>query len=431
MKKTKVNNGINTLALFGGNPVHEKEWPSWPRAGMAAQRALLNVLHSDRWTVSARSRKETYYEKTFSEEFAHYIGKKHGVSCSSGSAALKIALQAIDLKNNDEVIVPNLTWVAVGSVVAHLGGIPVCSDIENDSLAMSVEFTRSLITPKTKAIIVAHMYSSRVHMKLFRELCDEHKISLIEDGSQAHGARLEGGKIGSFGDISIFSMQQTKLLTGGEGGIALTDSYDLYMKMQQLRTDGRIYGGKDSSGFYQLKSLDTVLGSNLCMSEFHAVILIEGLNRLDRENQHRRHSVKVLRELISEFEGFSILDDILEPSNGKTYYKLALTFSEEIFEKIPAPLMAEILSCELNLPVETLDTPLSYRKELTTYIKRKISSMPQDDFSKTNKVIKHTITLPHYCLLGVDKDLHAITKALRKVLSCAKYLRNEVVNGIS
>ncbi|MGL1957105.1 MAG: aminotransferase class I/II-fold pyridoxal phosphate-dependent enzyme [Colwellia sp.] len=436
MDNFKSKNKINTLALYGGNAEHEEEWPSWPRAGMSAQRAILDVLHSDRWTVSARTRKEVSYEKKFAEKFSSFIGKNYGVSCSSGSAALKIALQAIGIKPNDEVIIPSLTWVAVGSVVAQLGGIPIFTDIDSTSLTMSVEHTKSLITSKTKAIIVAHMYSSRANMPLFRSICDEHNLPLIEDGSQAHGASIEEKKIGAFGDISIFSMQQTKLLTSGEGGIALTDSPQTYSDMQQFRADGRIYGQKDSSGFTKLEDINSLLGSNLCMSEFHAAILLEGIERLDIENKHRYSNIILLKEQIADIKGISIVEDTLEPKGGKTYYKIPIVFSKEYFEGISTKLLAEILSFELNLPVDPLDTPLHKKTALMSCIKTSISddalnkSLP-DSFPLVEIAVNSIVTLPHYCLLGVEKDIRAITRALSKVSSCSSLIAKHILKGSS
>jgi dTDP-4-amino-4,6-dideoxygalactose transaminase len=231
----------NELAVFGGTPVRHRPWPKWPMATPATQRNVLEVLHSGKWTISGWSDASDTFERRVSRAFAEYVGRRYCVACSHGSAALSIALQALEVGPGDDVILTGLTWVACPSAVARVGARPILVDIDADSLCASASAIERAITPKTRAILMIHMYSSICDATAYVDVARRHGIALIEDASQAHGASWRGQAIGSFGEISIFSTQQSKLLTSGEGGLCVTDDPVLYTRLQQLRADGRQY----------------------------------------------------------------------------------------------------------------------------------------------------------------------------------------------
>lgn len=413
------------LALKGGQPVHEKEWPQWPRAGMMAQRAMLDVLHSGKWSISARTQRAKSYEREFGESFADFVGRQYAVPCASGSAALSIALQALDIGPGDEVIVPGLTWVACASAVTRLGAIPILVDVDSASLCISPTAVSKAISSATRAILAVHMYSSRADIPELQSLCDQHGLHLVEDASQAHGAKLGQQRVGSFGSISIFSFQQTKLLAAGEGGIALTDDIALYQRLQQLRADGRRYGSADSDQvFFDLDDVGGVFGCNYCMSEFHAAILIEGLNRLDRENIHRSAMLSKLHSGLQQIDGVDLVLDNLAPAEGATHYKLVLRFGLQTDWRIGPELLAMALSAELFLPIEPLDRPLNrnplYTPLDSALIKRQPAGASQwnpkrFDLSQAIDAWQQCVALPHQCLLGSKDDVDAILEALFKI----------------
>lgn len=416
-KNVPTKTSVNELAIYGGTPVYSNVWPQWPRAGMFAQRAILDVLHSDRWSISARTKREKSYERLFGYQFAKYIGRSYAVPCSSGSAALRISLQALGICPGDEIIVPGLTWVAVASSVVHLGAIPVLADIGMDSFCITAETIKPLISTKTRAVIAAHMYSSRADMKDITDLCRKHSLLLIEDASQAHGACLNNTKVGNFGDISVFSFQQTKLLTSGEGGIALTDDLRLYERLQQLRSDGRVYKEQKKSPYNELTPVGDVLGSNFCMSEFHAAILTEGLKRLDHENIHRRSSKKYLKTQLSEVSDVYIRQDDLPLEEGRTCYKIPITFEGEDYKLIGPERLAKMLSTELNLLIEPLDKPLDRNKLFCqdSFGFSKEYSPTKCMLPRAHEAWSTSVCLPHFCLLGINEDVDIIVHAIKKV----------------
>ncbi|MDB5692671.1 MAG: kanB [Alphaproteobacteria bacterium] len=392
----------------------------------------MEILHSSRWTITARSRHPDSYERRFGTAFAHSVRRAFGVPCSSGSAALTIALQAVGIGPGDEVIVPGLTWVACASAVAHLGAVPVLADICPTSLCMAPEAVEAAITPATRAVLAVHMYASRVDVGRLQNICDERGLLLIEDASQAHGGSLSEGVIGSFGVISIFSFQQTKLLAAGEGGIAVTDDPGLFDKLQKFRADGRIYSDAPlDGGFYDLSDIGGVMGRNLCMSEFHAAILLEGVQRLDSENRHRATMAGELSSRLDAIGGMAIVrDDLAEPDGG-TFYKIPLSMDDEALLRLGPVLVSRALSAELNLPIAPLDLPLDrnplYQPLTSPLIARTPGLADHVDpqrFQLPNAVAAwgRCIALPHECLLGGLPEVDAIAAGIEKLRAQASRL---------
>lgn len=414
------------LALLGGAASHVRQWPTWPRAGKEAQRGLLNVLHSAKWTISGRSRLMPSQERQFAERFAAYVGRGYGVPCASGTAALTIALQSLDVAFGDEVIVPALTWVACASAVANLGAVPVVVDVDPDSWCASLEAVRSAITPRTRAVLGVHMYASRIDAKALERLCAEHGLPLIEDASQAHGAWLGNSRVGAFGAVSVFSFQQSKLLTSGEGGIAVTDDPALFRRMQQLRADSRVYAEMDGDKwrFTELAVGGDVMGRNLCMTEFQAVLLLEGLGRLDAENEHRLAMANLLGARLADLGWVSLVRDRLTPQDGATFYKCPLRFSDPRLVALGPEILARALTAELDLLVEPLDRPLPraplYRIDRSAVVAR-VPELAQRaapnrfDTPVADAAWRSAVVLPHPCLMASPLDVEAIIAALEKV----------------
>lgn len=141
----------------------------------------------------------------------------------------------------DEVIVPGLTWVANASAVVRANAVPVLVDIDPETLCLSVEATRRALSSRTRAVCVVHLYSSMADMDGYRALAAEAGVPLVEDCAQAHGAAWRDARAGTLGTVGVFSMQQTKVLTAGEGGAVITASAELARRLEQLHADGRVF----------------------------------------------------------------------------------------------------------------------------------------------------------------------------------------------
>ncbi|MEM4678904.1 MAG: DegT/DnrJ/EryC1/StrS family aminotransferase, partial [Candidatus Jordarchaeales archaeon] len=168
----------------------------------------------------------------FEKLFAQFLGVKHAVAVSSGTAALHASLISLGVGPGDEVIVPSFTFSATANVVLHVGAKPVFVDIDLDTYTMDPNEVRRALTPKTKAIIPVHLYGHPADMKPIMELAEDNNVYVIEDCAQAHGAEYEGVKVGGIGHLGCFSFYPTKIITTGEGGMVTTNSEELAEKIR-------------------------------------------------------------------------------------------------------------------------------------------------------------------------------------------------------
>jgi perosamine synthetase len=203
------------------------------------------------------------YIQKFEKSFAEYIGVKHALTTSSCTGALHLSLVALGIGSGDEVIVPDISWVATASVVKYVGAEPVFADILSDSWCIDPSSMEKHITGKTKAIIPVHLYGQPAQMDAVLEVARKHGLKVIEDAAPSIGAEYEGQKTGSFGDISGFSFQGAKLMVTGEGGMLVTDNSELFEKVIHFAEHGRSSTGFDITdvGFkYKMSNIQAALG---------------------------------------------------------------------------------------------------------------------------------------------------------------------------
>ena len=179
------------------------------------------------------------YLTRFEQDFAAFVGGKHAMACSSGTGALTIALTALEIGPGDEVIVPDLTWVATANAVRYVGATPIFADIELDTWNIDVKSAEALITPRTKAIMPVHMYGHPARIDGVMALARKRGLYVIEDAAPAIGAEWQGQRCGSFGDFAAFSFQGAKLLVTGEGGMLVCSNPQLYEKALKVWDQGR------------------------------------------------------------------------------------------------------------------------------------------------------------------------------------------------
>lgn len=260
------------------------------------KRSIVNVLESGRFVKGPKV-------KEFEEKFSGYCGVRYGIGVNSGTSAIYLALKALDLDKNDEVIVPSYSFIASATPILFAGANPVFVDVRGDYL-MDMEDLEKRITDKTKAVICVHLYGQMCEMKRLLELKEKHNFYLIEDACQAHGAEYGGKKSGSFGDISCFSFFPSKNITVcGDGGMAITNDHELKYKTDMLRDHGRDYSTDEG------KFKSTVLGLNFRMSEISAAMGIEQLKHIDAWTARRRKIAKIYDKLLT--------NKIMKPSENQ------------------------------------------------------------------------------------------------------------------
>lgn len=212
------------------------------------------------------------YIDKFEQEFSNYIKMKYGVATSNGTTALHLALMALDIKENDEVIIPDLTFAATINAVLHANAIPVIVDVDEDSWCINPKEIEKAITYKSKAIIPVHLYGQSCDMDTIMDIAKKYNLKVIEDCAEAHGAKFNGKKVGSFGDVSCFSFFGNKIITTGEGGMCLTDSVEINDKLRQLRDHGMSK---------KRKYWHDMIGYNYRMTNIQAAIGCAQLERID------------------------------------------------------------------------------------------------------------------------------------------------------
>lgn len=416
----------SALASEGGAPVRDTPWPAWPRLTPAAERELLRAVRSGRWTVSGAYTGEEPYERRFARAFADFHGVEHCVPTCHGSSALVVALEALGVGPGDEVLVPGLTWVACASSVAGVGAVPVLVDVDPRTLCISAAAAEAALSERTAAIMLVHLFCSAADLDAFEALSRSRGIPLLEDCSQAHGAVWRGRRVGSFGTVSAFSFQQTKLLTCGEGGAALSSDPRLAERMEELRADGRRYVAQPRIGQLDLAEIGATQGRNYCLSELHAALLVEGLGRLDEENAIRRANVELLRTHLGDIDGVEIIEQPAQLEEP-TYYHLCLRLDPERFGASSVDPVAEALTAELGVHVEPVDRPLN---DNPLYDPRRSSRTDPDalavfdptrfELPAATEARRTCLTMPHRVLLGEDGDMETIALALAKVQAHAR-----------
>lgn len=412
----------STLAVQGGRPVRQKPWPTWPQPAPGALGALEQVLHSGRWAISGHYTGDRSFERRFADAFAAYNGVRFCVPTASGTASLMVALEACGIGAGDEVIIPGLTWVANASTVAGVNAAPVLADVDRKSFCMDPAAAEALIGPRTAAVVVVHLYAAVADLGALMAVADRHGLALIEDCAQSPGAMYRDRRVGTFGQLGTFSMQQTKPLTSGEGGAVITDSPELARAAEHLRADGRSYAeSPPRAGHMELVETAEVMGSNRCLSEFQAAVLFAQLPVLEEQHAHRRRNLHVLDGLLREV-GFTPQETSPE-TTARTVYEYAMEIPEDL-SRVSLDIVAEALSAELGLVVEPGYPSLNSTKLYDPASRRRFSALSglADRFSLdrfslpvSEAVARRLLTIHHSALLGDAGDMHDIAAACAKI----------------
>ncbi len=211
------------------------------------------------------------YVSQFEALFADYCGSRYAVATSNGTAALHLALLALDIHQGDEVIVPSLTFIATANSVTYTGAKPVFVDSDPETWNIDPNLIEEAITPNTKAIIPVHLYGHPADMDPILDIASSNKLAVIEDAAEAHGAEYKGEKVGSIGDIGIFSFYGNKIITTGEGGMIVTDDSHIAERVRLLRD----HGMSSSKRYWH-----PVLGYNYRLTNIQAAIGVAQVEKI-------------------------------------------------------------------------------------------------------------------------------------------------------
>ena len=242
------------------------------------------------------------FHERFEQAFAAYCGRSHAVALPSCTSALHLALLALGIGEGDEVIVPDVTWIASVAPVRYVGATPIFADIDAENWCLSPQAFAEAITPRTKAAIVVDLYGSMPDWGHIAQIARGHGVVLIEDAAEAIGSRWKDRPAGSFGVMSTFSFHGSKTLTTGEGGMLLVDDDQLLARVLKLRDHGR---KPDDIMFF-----NDELGWKYKMSSMQAALGLAQLERVDELVNGKRQNFSRYRQELSDWNQGSLIADI-------------------------------------------------------------------------------------------------------------------------
>lgn len=220
--------------------------------------------------------KKDIFINRFESKFSSYLKKKYCITVSHCTDAIHLALLAIGIKEGDEVIVPDFTWVASAAPIKYLRAKPVFIDVRKDSWCINEELIEKKISKRTKAIIVVDLLGNMPNWNKIIKIAKKNKIKIIEDAAESIGAKYKNKLAGSFGDISLFSLNATKLIMSGQGGIFCTNNLEYYKKAKLLKNHGI---DQEKTGKYYWS---TILGYNYNWTNFQAALAISQFNKINK-----------------------------------------------------------------------------------------------------------------------------------------------------
>lgn len=236
------------------------------------------------------------YVTGFEEAFAEFCGTDHAVTCSNGTTALHLALLALGVKPGDEVIVPTLTYVATANAVIYCGAQPVFVDSEPETWNMDPAQIEALITPRTRGILVVHLFGHPVDMDLILDIAWRHGLFVLEDAAEAHGAEYKGRRVGSIGHAATFSFFGNKIITTGEGGMVTTNDRALADEVRRLKNHGM-----DPNRKYWFPTV----GYNYRLTNVASAIGLAQLEKIDWHLERRQQIATWYREFLADVPGLA------------------------------------------------------------------------------------------------------------------------------
>ena len=326
----------------------------------------------------------------FEKDFAKFCGAQHCVAFNSGTSALHIALLLLGVGPGDEVITTPFTFVATSWAISYVGAKPVYEDIDDATFNLDPKVIEKAITPKTKAILPVHLYGQPFDVGAILEICRQHKLPLVEDAAQAHGAKFQGKVIGTFGEISCFSFYPGKNLgAAGEGGALVTNNADFAKRARALREHGST-----------VRYYHDEIGYNYRMEGIQGAVLGVKLPHLEKWTQARRRVAHRYHQLLQD----TPLQLPLEASFAESAYHLFVVRHPRR-DDLKAHLDANGVGCALHYPL-----PLHLQKCYASL------GYQAGDFPISEKAGRECLSLPIYPEL-TDPQLERVAAVVKDFFS--------------
>ncbi len=391
---------MEQLAILGGKPVrNEKIYYGRQCIDEDDINAVTNVLRGPYITCGP---KVAEAEKRLAE----YVGAKHAMVCSNGTAALHCACIAAGIGPGDEVITTPITFAASANCALYCGAKPVFADIDPKTYNIDPESIRAHITPKTKAVVAVDFTGQAVRIKEIQKICDEFGLVFIEDAAHAIGTCYNGAHVGSLADMTCFSFHPVKTVTSGEGGAITTNNDDYYKKLMLAHAHGitrdeSLMEDAPHEGIWYYEQIS--LGYNYRMTDFQSALLLSQLKKLERFKQRRQEIVCKYNEAFKDVPGIIVQKEIPESDTCRHLYIIRLDLDKltctrrQFFDAMSA----ENVQCQIHyVPVYWFPhyKHLGYEKGLCPH---------------AEEIYKGIMSIPLYPLMSdedVDDTIHAVKK---------------------
>lgn len=301
---------FDKLALFGGKKIRNKPYKPPQMIDQKEKKAVMRVLDSKELSGFLASPGKKFFGGKKVQElekiFRHTYKVKHAIAIQSATAGLHAAVASLDLEPGDEVIVTPYSMIATATSIVMHNCIPVFADVDINTYNICPLSIESKITKKTKAIMLVHLFGYPAEMREIMRIAKKHNLKIIEDCAQAPEAYYEGKIVGAFGDLSVFSFNQNKTITTGEGGVVLTNDDELALRCKLIRNHGEVVLDN-----YKIKKISGIIGYNYRMTEIEATIGVEQYKKLKSLNKWNINLANYLTKKLKKFGNLFYL-----PANG-------------------------------------------------------------------------------------------------------------------
>jgi len=293
------------LALNGGKKVRERPFPKHPVIGIEEKNEILEVLDSGNISTFVASPGKHFLGgkkiQEFEEKFSKKIGRKFGIAFNSASSALHAAVVAVGVRPGEEVIVPPYSFTSTATCALMHNSIPVFCDVKKDTYCLDPHKLDNVTSDLSRAVIPVHLFGNACDTDEIIKFAKKNNLKVIEDCAQAPGAQYKNQNLGTFGDCSVFSFQETKNIMTGEGGMLLTDDEDIAEVARMIRNHGEVIAANMKERSYKSE----ILGWGYRMTELEAALGVAQVSKLDSLNDERIKLNTYLAEHINKIEGLS------------------------------------------------------------------------------------------------------------------------------
>jgi len=339
------------------------------------------------------------YHERFEKAFADYLGVRFAISLPSCTSAIHLSLLALGVGGGDEVIVPDITWIASAAPITYVGATPVFADIDPKTWCLSAESFEKCITSRTKAVIPVDLYGNMPDMAEIQNVAKRHHIPIIEDAAEAIGSEHRGQKAGGFGDTGVFSFHGSKTLTTGEGGMLVTDREDICHRVVFLRDHGREPGDRN---FY-----NTEVAYKYKMSSMQAALGLAQLERIEELITRKRQIFTWYQKQLASVEGVTLN---YEPPGTKNTYWMVTVILDQRFG-IEKGCLMELMD-NRNIHCRPFFHPLS---SLPAYENLEQSRRARQRNQKSYQISPYGINLPSALNMTQEK-IRYICDVLKSIL---------------